>query len=135
MIPSLHNEVTISDDKNISSQFEVKTDTVNTVDEQSNNSSNDPNIVEPSIEQPKRRVRSSASSGFFESDVYEDIFDSLNEEEFPVECKCGDQTVGSKHIVVCEKCGLRQHAECVNFDLTDPYRGCYLCPHCHVEEV
>src|SRR6218665_195377 len=54
-----------------------------------------------------------------------------------LECICGSDE-GSKvrsHVVQCQKCGTRQHASCVNYDLTDAYRGCYLCPHCLVAEV
>ena len=32
--------------------------------------------------------------------------------------------------VQCEKCRQYQHADCVGFDVTDPYRGEYYCPHC-----
>ena len=56
------------------------------------------------------------------------------------ECDCGkgasDQ--GSrrskkkkKHVVKCTQCRASQHAECMNYDLEDPFRGPYKCPHCH----
>ncbi|XP_056016724.1 E3 ubiquitin-protein ligase SHPRH-like isoform X5 [Ostrea edulis] len=56
------------------------------------------------------------------------------------ECICGmgddsRETIHKKqtlHRVQCVKCGLRQHAECVSYDLQDPYRGQFKCPHCHV---
>ena len=58
------------------------------------------------------------------------------------ECICGsDEFKGfrgrkkRKHKVQCVVCGLLQHAECVNYDLKDPYRGEFKCPHCHVESV
>lgn len=62
------------------------------------------------------------------------------------ECVCGSRTIDSiieekqksreyKHQVQCSKCGVWQHAECLNFDLQDPYRGEYMCPHCHVQSV
>ncbi|CAL1537482.1 unnamed protein product, partial [Lymnaea stagnalis] len=53
------------------------------------------------------------------------------------ECNCGQldseaETVKrGLHTVKCNLCGMSQHAECMNYDLKDPYRGEYLCPHCH----
>ncbi|XP_069131636.1 E3 ubiquitin-protein ligase SHPRH-like isoform X2 [Argopecten irradians] len=51
------------------------------------------------------------------------------------ECICGAKTAGSgkmRHSVQCVDCGLQQHAECVHYDLEDPLRGNFRCPHCHV---
>ncbi|KAL4232699.1 hypothetical protein ACF0H5_007387 [Mactra antiquata] len=55
------------------------------------------------------------------------------------ECICGatDPSIHvnrrkKKHIVQCSVCHLLQHAECVNYDLYDPLRGEFKCPHCHV---
>ena len=42
---------------------------------------------------------------------------------------------GKKHKVQCVKCGSIQHAECVHYDVNDPYRGEFMCPHCHVDSV
>ncbi|KAH9494650.1 hypothetical protein Btru_020414 [Bulinus truncatus] len=53
------------------------------------------------------------------------------------ECNCGqldDEEETRKkglHTMKCNLCGMSQHAECMNYDLHDPYRGEYLCPHCH----
>ncbi|RUS85954.1 hypothetical protein EGW08_006283, partial [Elysia chlorotica] len=55
------------------------------------------------------------------------------------ECSCGRLegpegetiTSGDLHTVKCIECGMSQHAECMNYDLRDPLRGEYLCPHCH----
>ncbi|KAI8791402.1 E3 ubiquitin-protein ligase SHPRH [Biomphalaria glabrata] len=53
------------------------------------------------------------------------------------ECNCGqldnEEETRKKglHAVKCNLCGMSQHAECMNYDLHDPYRGEYLCPHCH----
>jgi len=53
-----------------------------------------------------------------------------------IECQCGGQLRDSTNIVViCQRCFSQQHAQCVNYDLCDPLRGTYLCPHCHVVEV
>ena len=52
-------------------------------------------------------------------------------------CICGHQGVykcGGVE-VQCLGCGLWQHHDCVGYDLTDPYRGEYMCPHCHVAAV
>ncbi|TRY78378.1 hypothetical protein TCAL_01692 [Tigriopus californicus] len=49
------------------------------------------------------------------------------------ECICGtdlDADEDRLHRIQCSKCQLWQHSECVKFDVTDPYRGDYLCPHC-----
>ena len=35
--------------------------------------------------------------------------------------------------VQCSQCGTEQHAECVKYDVKDPYRGEYCCPHCWVQ--
>lgn len=58
------------------------------------------------------------------------------------ECLCGLRGIDiqkswrkKKHLVQCIKCNLRQHAECVNYDLKDPFRGEFKCPHCHVATV
>ncbi|XP_005088907.1 E3 ubiquitin-protein ligase SHPRH [Aplysia californica] len=53
------------------------------------------------------------------------------------ECNCGqleneaETSRRGLHTVSCLQCGMSQHAECMNYDLTDPLRGDYLCPHCH----
>ncbi|XP_033741490.1 E3 ubiquitin-protein ligase SHPRH-like [Pecten maximus] len=50
------------------------------------------------------------------------------------ECICGATAAGigdKKHSVQCVDCGLQQHAECVHYDLDDPFRGNFRCPHCH----
>ena len=54
-----------------------------------------------------------------------------------LECICGEQAfVGiDSRVVDCGICGLYQHPQCVNYDLCDPYRGVYLCPHCHIIAV
>ncbi|XP_013421638.1 E3 ubiquitin-protein ligase SHPRH [Lingula anatina] len=59
--------------------------------------------------------------------------DKVDQKEF-FECVCGtkDEDYDPKPRVQCERCGLWQHAECLAYDLTDPYRGVYKCPHCHV---
>ena len=57
------------------------------------------------------------------------------------ECICGATEAAAtkkdarKHPVQCVKCSLWQHAECVNYDLKDVYRGEFKCPHCHVSSV
>ncbi|KAL3881583.1 hypothetical protein ACJMK2_028004 [Sinanodonta woodiana] len=53
------------------------------------------------------------------------------------ECICGavEESFEKKTVVQCVDCRLRQHAECVNYDLCDPYRGQYKCPHCLVSST
>ena len=54
------------------------------------------------------------------------------------ECICGDHELEPDDVkprAQCEKCGLWQHANCIKYDLSDPHRGCYLCPHCHAVVV
>lgn len=57
------------------------------------------------------------------------------------ECSCGqleneEETLRKGlHTVKCNLCGMSQHAECMNYDLKDPWRGEYLCPHCHAVSV
>ena len=57
------------------------------------------------------------------------------------ECICGATEAAAtkkdakKHPVQCVKCSLWQHAECVNYDLRDGFRGEFMCPHCHVSSV
>ena len=40
---------------------------------------------------------------------------------------------GAGYRVQCQACGTEQHAECVKYDIKDPYRGEYFCPHCWVQ--
>ena len=51
-----------------------------------------------------------------------------------LECSCGvrtkDRDLAGQHRVQCNTCGMMQHAECVGYDLSDPQRGPYHCPHC-----
>ncbi len=50
-----------------------------------------------------------------------------------LECICGgeeDEEEDDKPRVQCADCKIWQHAECVKFDLGDPHRGDYCCPHC-----
>ena len=61
------------------------------------------------------------------------------------ECVCGKgetETVRTarssrrqKHVVMCTVCGTSQHAECMHYDLEDPFRGPYKCPHCHYVSI
>ncbi|KAK3576517.1 hypothetical protein CHS0354_034193 [Potamilus streckersoni] len=54
------------------------------------------------------------------------------------ECICGaveESVEKQKTVVQCVNCRLRQHAECVNYDLCDPCRGQYKCPHCLVSST
>ena len=50
------------------------------------------------------------------------------------ECVCGADDYGvqsdPKYRVQCLDCNQWQHAECLGYDVTDPYRGEYYCPHC-----
>ncbi|CAH1800276.1 unnamed protein product [Owenia fusiformis] len=50
------------------------------------------------------------------------------------ECICGVQGEGKDETlrVQCVECGLWQHPECLNYDLKDPLRQPYKCPHCHI---
>ena len=55
------------------------------------------------------------------------------------ECICGAKEEISEQknklqnlsTVQCEKCNLWQHAKCVNYSLSNPLRGRFLCPHCY----
>lgn len=76
------------------------------------------------------------------SRTYKNIFTErpeVHKEEF--ECLCGATSPGThrgrkkKHAVQCTVCRLWQHAECVNYNLQDPLRGEFKCPHCHVASV
>ncbi|KAG8225016.1 hypothetical protein J437_LFUL006027, partial [Ladona fulva] len=61
------------------------------------------------------------------------------------ECACGmleveaggigynENLSAELHQVQCNTCGMWQHARCVGYDLTDPFRGDYYCPHCWQE--
>lgn len=76
--------------------------------------------------------------------LYKNIFTEkpeVHRAEF--ECLCGASTAEVKrgrkkrrlHLVQCSVCSLWQHAECVNYDVKDPYRGEFKCPHCHAASV
>lgn len=55
------------------------------------------------------------------------------------ECICGakysDTQTIDRNPIQCIKCGLWQHAECVNFNLENPSRPDFMCPHCLVRNV
>ena len=65
---------------------------------------------------------------------YGTFFDTKVENTDYFECVCGEDDWGEKsdpkQRVQCEKCRQYQHASCVGYDLSDPYRGEYYCPHC-----
>ncbi|CAL4169349.1 unnamed protein product, partial [Meganyctiphanes norvegica] len=53
------------------------------------------------------------------------------------ECLCGEaeaEISDPKLRVQCTKCSLYQHAECVQYDVSNPYRGEYICPHCWTQQ-
>ncbi|CAG0892543.1 unnamed protein product [Cyprideis torosa] len=47
------------------------------------------------------------------------------------ECICGK---GGSEGVSCEICGLFQHPDCLGYDLSDPARGPFYCPHCWLDQ-
>ena len=55
------------------------------------------------------------------------------------ECVCGADDYGvdndPKYRVQCLDCSQWQHAECVGYDITDPWRGEYYCPHCWATSI
>lgn len=66
--------------------------------------------------------------GFFDTKVAQKSF---------FECLCGSAEIENrdeKFRVQCSVCSLWQHADCVQYDVTDPYRGVYICPHCWTQE-
>ena len=77
-----------------------------------------------------------------ESTVHKNIFNERPaSRQAKFECVCGAKRFHSGrklrdlHPVQCVSCHLWQHAECVQYDLTDPHRGEFKCPHCHVASV
>ena len=55
-----------------------------------------------------------------------------------IQCICGKEEAvreSRKLAVECLQCGVWQHADCVQYDVQDPLRGSYLCPHCHILNV
>ena len=67
-----------------------------------------------------------------------EVVDLTDGRSVELECQCGAQYSNPSdklHVVECQRCHSYQHATCVKYDLTDPLRGNYLCPHCHVIEV
>ena len=73
-------------------------------------------------------VSNSRNSSFSDSPVSLQSF---------LECICGSRRGKDKDLikVQCVTCSLWQHAKCVKYDLDNPYRGQYKCPHCHVISV
>lgn len=66
------------------------------------------------------------------------FFDPVTVQKHYFECSCGfsENNIGKGlHTVKCNICGMSQHAECMNYDLTNSHRGEYLCPHCHALHV
>ncbi|KAK7079811.1 hypothetical protein SK128_008529, partial [Halocaridina rubra] len=67
--------------------------------------------------------------GFFETKVAQKSY---------FECICGaseTETDDTKFRVQCARCSLWQHADCVQYDVTNPFRGEYICPHCWTQET
>ncbi|XP_068240561.1 E3 ubiquitin-protein ligase SHPRH [Palaemon carinicauda] len=68
-------------------------------------------------------------TGFFDTKVAQKSF---------FECICGSSEAeinDDKFRIQCTKCSLWQHAKCVQFDVSNPYRGDYICPHCWTQET
>jgi E3 ubiquitin-protein ligase SHPRH len=55
-------------------------------------------------------------------------------DEAPILCVCGKTVPGLSPLVQCPKCKRQQHSNCVHYDLMDPLRGPYFCPHCWNEQ-
>lgn len=65
------------------------------------------------------------------------FFDTKVEQKSYFECLCGSsegKDRDDKLRMQCGACSLWQHAECVQYDVSDPYRGPYFCPHCWTQE-
>lgn len=73
-------------------------------------------------------VNQRAIQGFFDTKVAQKSY---------FECLCGSAEIENrddKFRVQCSVCSLWQHADCVQYDVKDPYRGPYICPHCWTQE-
>ena len=60
-------------------------------------------------------------------------FDTKVEQTDFFECLCGvdsDPEEDKRYRVQCTVCGIYQHAECVLYDVSNEFRGEYVCPHC-----
>ena len=67
----------------------------------------------------------------------QDFFNTKIDQRSYFECICGGTEEGSPKLtyrVQCSECSTEQHAECVKYNITDPYRGDYVCPHCWVQK-
>ena len=79
-----------------------------------------------------------SKSGQLTDSVKSEVVDLSDGRCVELECQCGahySDPNDKLHVVECEHCQSHQHAACVNYDLADPLRGNYLCPHCRVVEV
>jgi len=79
-----------------------------------------------------------SKSGQLTDIVKSEVVDLSDGRCVELECQCGahySDPNDKLHVVECEHCQSHQHAACVNYDLADPLRGNYLCPHCRVVEV
>lgn len=66
------------------------------------------------------------------------FFNTKVEQQTYFECICGsdlDAEDDKKYRVQCSGCTQYQHAECVRYDVSDPLRGDYFCPHCWALQV
>lgn len=59
---------------------------------------------------------------------------SSAENETTILCVCGSTEPGNSPLVQCQRCSKQQHSGCVHYNLTDPLRGPYFCPHCWTEQ-
>lgn len=95
----------------------------------------EPVLDKPKAKKKRRRI------GYVE--IVEEVKEEksmLVKQQKAFECMCGSRKqetdgMGGELRVDCIKCGLKQHAACMKYDLTNPYRGEYMCPHCHVDSV
>lgn len=88
--------------------------------------------------QYKNSIAEYSAVGFVSKRAIQGFFDLKVEQKSYFECICGSTTAENrdeKFRVQCSVCSLWQHAECVQFDVSDPYRGVYICPHCWTQET
>lgn len=98
----------------------------------------------PESGEPSEKKKAKRSSRYFEYILDDEDITVPTPVSIPrkqlFECVCGEGETSHnsrkpKHVVMCTVCGTSQHAECMHYNLENPFRGPYKCPHCHYVSI
>jgi len=122
----------------VTSNSLLELDVGHTEDVSSSSSTTSGMIDTASLEMTSSTIDQQSADTAIDASENSEVVDVTEGRSVELECQCGAQYSDASdrlHVVECQRCNSHQHATCVKYDLTDPLRGNYLCPHCHVIEV